>query len=548
MAIASLLSSFSSSVREAPLAFSLGASIVLLTLAWCWAKDELPYSGFPVVGKEKGEWLNTKAKMRYVMNANTILKQGLEKYKRPFQILASHGPVIVLPPTMTDEIRNDDRLSFLKSAQTLFLPQYPGLEIFHNDIETHKIVLTVIKQSLTQSLNSMTPILAAEIHSTLQTLLPLPATTKDSTSTFTPIRLATLTPTMAARLSARAFLGAPLCHDPAWLDISVTYAINALGAVQALRSWPAFLRPLVHKWFVPQLRVLREQIATARGIVGPEMRKRRAERAERAKRRGVEGEKEEGGGGGGEGAAARPMDALEWMAVQAEREGRADVFDATLAQVLLSFVSIHTTSGTLLGLMYDVVGAGWADALRSEVVDVLREEGGWSKNALYRMKLMDSCLKESQRLHPMNSLFMNREVTAPVTLSDGTRLPVGAIIGIPTFPMHDPDTALYDNPGVFDGARFLKLRETDNDTKWQFVTTSPEHFGFGHGKQACPGRFFASNEIKIIMAHLLLMFDWKFEAGDEPKKLSLVECEFVPDVEQKIWVKPRVPEVDLGAF
>ena len=63
-----------------------------------------------------------------------------------------------------------------------------------------------------------------------------------------------------------------------------------------------------------------------------------------------------------------------------------------------------------------------------------------------------------------------------------------------------------------------------------------------------PGRFFASNEIKMIMAHLLLMFDWKFAAGDEPKRLSMVECEFVPDMNQKIWVRPRVPEVDLSAL
>ncbi|KAL1637228.1 hypothetical protein SLS58_009415 [Diplodia intermedia] len=521
MAVTTLLSNFLSNVREAPLAFSLGASIILLTLLWFWARDELPHAGFPVVGKEKGEWLNTKAKMRYVMNANTILKQGLEKYKGPFQIFASHGPVIVLPPSMMNEIRNDDRLSFLKSAQTLFMPQYPGMETFHSELETHKILLAVIKQSLTQSLNAMTPALASETHTMLHTLI---STSKDD---WTPIPLVTLAPFMAARLSAKAFLGAPLCHDNAWLDISVTYTINAMRALQRMRQWPSFLRPAVYH-FLPEFAVLREQIATARGIIEPEVEARRRDRE-----RGSEKQ--------------RPADALDWMAVHAA--GKRD-FDVTLAQVLMSFVSIHTTSGTLLGLVYDVVGnegGGWVELLRSEVVEVLREEGGWSKAALYKMKLLDSCLKESQRLHPMNSLFMNREVTTPVTLSDGTCLPKGALIGIPTFPMHDAEE-YYDHPGSFDGRRFLELRERDNDTKWQFVTTSPEHFGFGHGKQSCPGRFFASNEIKIIMAHLLLMFDWKFAAGDEPKRLSMVECEFVPDLNQKIWVRPRVPEVDLSAF
>jgi cytochrome P450 len=31
----------------------------------------------------------------------------------------------------------------------------------------------------------------------------------------------------------------------------------------------------------------------------------------------------------------------------------------------------------------------------------------------------------------------------------------------------------------------------------------------GHGKSACPGRFFASSEVKILFAHLLLNYEWK---------------------------------------
>lgn len=77
MAIQSFFSALVSSAQAAPLPYTLGTVAVLLTLLWYWARDELPYADFPIVGKEKGEWLNTKAKMRYVMNANAILKQGL---------------------------------------------------------------------------------------------------------------------------------------------------------------------------------------------------------------------------------------------------------------------------------------------------------------------------------------------------------------------------------------------------------------------------------------------------------------------------------------
>lgn len=66
--------------------------------------------------------------------------------------------------------------------------------------------------------------------------------------------------------------------------------------------------------------------------------------------------------------------------------------------------------------------------------------------------------------------------------------------------------------------------------------------------QRCPGRFFASNEIKIVVAHLLLLFDWRFEEGGEPRGVSVVDCEFVPDLAQRVLVRRRVPEVDLGGF
>jgi cytochrome P450 len=36
---------------------------------------------------------------------------------------------------------------------------------------------------------------------------------------------------------------------------------------------------------------------------------------------------------------------------------------------------------------------------------------------------------------------------------------------------------------------------------------------FGHGNHACPGRFFASNEIKVVLIELLRSWEWKFLEG-----------------------------------
>lgn len=201
---------------------------------------------------------------------------------------------------------------------------------------------------------------------------------------WTPVCLAPIGPVMAARLSAIVFLGEPLCRNQAWLDISVTYAINAMQAIHKMRQWPPFLRHVV-QYFLPEFKIIRKQIKTARTIIEPEL-------AERQKRR------QEAVNAGKQ--LPRPTDALDWMDAQAE----GNPFDKVLMQILMSLVSIHTTSGTLLGLMYDLAThPEYIGLLREEFVRVLNEEGGWTKNTLHKFKLLDSCMKESQRLHPMNA-------------------------------------------------------------------------------------------------------------------------------------------------
>jgi cytochrome P450 len=139
---------------------------------------------------------------------------------------------------------------------------------------------------------------------------------------------------------------------------------------------------------------------------------------------------------------------------------------------------------------------------------------------------------------------MNRVAHEKVILSDGTVIPKGAHLCVPNVRTYDP--AFYDNPHEFNGRRFYDLRkEPGNDSKHQFVTTDDSYIPFGHGKSACPGRFFASNEIKIVLAHLLLQYDFKFpDDQGRPKGLSHgPDC--MTDPKARILFKARTPEVSL---
>lgn len=93
-------------------------------------------------------------------------------------------------------------------------------------------------------------------------------------------------------------------------------------------------------------------------------------------------------------------------------------------------------------------------------------------------------------------------------------IPRGTNLAVDSSLMWDP--AIYPDPLVYDGYRFLRLRESGN-TWAALAATSPEHITFGIGKSICPGRFFASNEVKIALAKILLTYDVRIPEGAKPE-------------------------------
>lgn len=138
---------------------------------------------------------------------------------------------------------------------------------------------------------------------------------------------------------------------------------------------------------------------------------------------------------------------------------------------------------------------------------------------------------------------MHRIAEKSITLSEGIKIPKNAFTMVSIEKMQD--TSLFPEPDTFKGDRFLKMRkQPGQENRWQFVTTSPEHLAFGHGKHSCPGRFFAANEIKVIMIHLLMMYDWKAtEEGIKKDKVFGAESEADPTA--KVMIRERDSSADL---
>lgn len=132
-----------------------------------------------------------------------------------------------------------------------------------------------------------------------------------------------------------------------------------------------------------------------------------------------------------------------------------------------------------------------------------------------------------------------RAVKEPLVLSDGVQLPVGAHVMMPIYPIV-VNPAVTPDPYTFDGFRHYKLRLLPGESnKHQFATTDRNNLHFGHGKFSCPGRFLASNTVKLVLSHFLLGYELKLLEGEgRPRNVHLHEYVF-PDPEAKILIKER---------
>lgn len=175
-------------------------------------------------------------------------------------------------------------------------------------------------------------------------------------------------------------MGEEMCRNEDWIKASSEYTTAAFGHGDKLRAWPRSLRPLVH-WFMPEAKEVREKLNEARRAIKPLIEQRQARKDAAVAR----GEKP-------------PVynDSLEWF-----EEEYTTGYDPAVAQITLSIVAIHTTSDLLQTTMFSIARhPELFKPLREEAVRVLGSHG-LTKQALYDLKLMDSVIKEAQRIKPV---------------------------------------------------------------------------------------------------------------------------------------------------
>ncbi|OCK73538.1 cytochrome P450 [Lepidopterella palustris CBS 459.81] len=399
------------------------------------------------------------------------------------------GPKLVLPNRFANELSNHPDLPFTKAVVKDFFVHYPGFQPLKLGLHDDALIQETVRVKLTQSLALITEDLVDETAAAQHDLYG------ENYDDWTTVSVLGSVTDIVARVVSRVLLGRNLCRNPHWLKISKSYTADAFRAATQLRRIPALVRPFVF-WFLPSCKVLRNSVRDAHQLIDPEV-----ERRKRAVNEALRVDKK----------PPKVADAIGWMHEISVARGY-DV-DYVASQLMLSLAATHTTASALALALFDACDRpGVIQALRKEIIEVVGQYG-WSRDKAVILKLMDSFLKETQRVQPMNATNMNRWVERDIKLSNGIVLPKDSRIMVMGEYM---DPKLYPEPEKFDAARFLRMRKEQpgSENVWQYVSGSPNHMLFGLGQHACPGRFFAANVIKIAMCHMLLKYDWRLVPGE----------------------------------
>ncbi|TIC89816.1 Cytochrome P450 monooxygenase trt6 [Colletotrichum higginsianum] len=468
---------------------SLLTASALLVVYAAMGESSCGRGGFPIANPTRVfEFSSIFRVVAFIRSPRDLLRSFAERYRdTPYWLNMELGKVLVLPAHMINEIRVNPMMSSLAAIQEVQNGSLKGFEPIGDVLDDQ--MLKLVKEHLTtKNMGKMIPSISEEVSDSLSLIF-------SDSSDWKEFQLGEPIIRLVARTSSRVFGGKTFCRSEAWLKAMAKYTKHFLLASITLRFFPTWSKSLV-QWILPPCWLLRSNLVNCRRVIEPILEQRQAE-VERAQENGED---------------------VEYAFDQALTSLDRDI-DMATAHISLAMVAIHTTADLLEKTMLALIEHDeLIEPLRQEVMSVLSTHG-LSNAGLAGLTLMDSVLKETQRMNPVANSFLNRIALEDFQLSNGMIIPKGTLLGVG--PTHMWDNSFYENGDKFDGYRFLRMREDPEKRQQSYlVSTSPHHLGFGHGSHACPGRFFAANEIKIILCHLLLKYEWKI-LGEGPHIINL---------------------------
>lgn len=400
--------------------------------------------------------------------------------------------VVPATPDLYKKIANapDDVMSMNEAVED-FLQAEHTLQM--KEIDDHS-ESKIVQTHLNRSLAEFVPLVHEDMVLAFEDSFPM--SREDDWKSFV---AATEITKIVCRITNRVLVGVPLCRDSEYISANIQHAVEVYIEAYLLPFVPGFLRRFTHNLLSPLPGRIEEMTARFQPLID----KHKAY----MKNPGKENERES-------------MTMLNWLVDGAQERNRADR-DVVLRMMSLNFGVTHSTSVTFIHALYSLLSRPqFIEPLRAEVDQCIHAHG-FTKEGVDDMRFVDSFLKESQRFDGMITV-LGRRIAARDCVLAGVPIPKGTTVGANMVNGHFDASALGPNVEEFDPYRFVKLNEQTGRTVG-LATTSVNSLTFGHGRHACPGRFLAAQEQKLMLAYFLHAYDMKLDNKDgaRPKNTQI---------------------------
>ncbi|KAK7978156.1 hypothetical protein PG988_005646 [Apiospora saccharicola] len=489
------------------------ASLLLLFYGIFVSKPSLS-KDIATLNARKGELFPyLKAAWRNTLDLKSALE--LHRFQHAGQTvrvpIVGPGKLILIPTQEAKWLidQPEDVLSMHQQTDLHFQTAYKTVYPLRNQAHVH-----LVTTKLTRQVGNLVSTLMDEIEIAMPQAWDLSRSSGDdewqAVDVFDTLRV------VIGQVTNRVFVGAPLCRNRELLDAGVAYAQAIPVAAQVISLFPSSLRFLVAPFITMPNRAYEKKWFK---LVVPEIESRLRDYGEKGQEK---------------------ADFLQWSIQQAKETGDAYMWEPKIlaARVLLvNAAAVHTSAFAITHVLLDLVGCGahrgaaYVAELREEIREVLAAHGGWSKRALDDMHKLDSTFRESQRLNTVLTVGPLRIVNARegVTTPSGVQIPKGYQVGIPAYQVHMDPSIWGEDVEEFRPFRFLANTRNPNEEETNdasqpdrprqpWITTSQEYLSFGGGRNSCPGRFFAAAELKLLLAHILLNYDFEFQEQRLPNQ------------------------------
>ncbi|KAI0466541.1 cytochrome P450 [Xylaria cf. heliscus] len=463
----------------------------------------------------------------YATRASHLYRDSYRKFKdRATQIIRTEGNVVVLPYNVLDELATLPTTTAgpSEAIENELMGRYTSIGL----ILDSKLHHTIVQRRLTPRLPVLAPILEKTVTSAFQQCFPQ----ADDWVEVTPYELFGR---ISSRTNASTLVGPVISQDPEWLDVSLKYPENCkqrflMQTMVFLRMFPRLIQPIVAP-LLPSYWKGRRCVQRIQEILYPRIQE-------------LLEAKDSGAWDPTYSTKEEDTNILSWL-VETTKGNEHSPSTIIHAQILLVFASIHTTLTRIVNSLYDIIAAdpSLIDELRAEIETVAIDAKGWGDMPYDRLHKLDSTLRECHRTSPTLIQGMKRLFKKSYTFRNGIHVPKGTYTAMMLSEIeNDPEQT--PNPEMFDALRSYREKQMlglDNPAsrEYDFSTTTRTALGFGYGRTACPGRFFASLVIKMVFVKLLTEYEFRFLPGEgRPQTINLYDF-LITSPAQKILVRRR---------